>query len=74
MDPRFGEIVRAAVRDAKARNGLLWADGIADRIATATPLTVHRHEIAEQLTLEAIRTGAAVVMAQRAHPVAKTSC
>jgi len=63
MDARFADIVRAAVRQSRSRNGLLWADALAERIVSATPLKVEKSDIAEQLTMEAMRTGAAVVMA-----------
>jgi hypothetical protein len=73
MHPLFTEIVRAAVRHSKARNGVLWADALAGRIATATPLHVNKDELAEQLTLEAIRAGGAVVVARTASAPAKNA-
>ena len=63
MDARFADIVRVAVRQSRSRNGLLWAEALAERIVSATPLKVDKRDIAEQLTMEAMRTGAAVVLA-----------
>jgi hypothetical protein len=55
----------AAVSSAKRRQGLLWAEALADRIAGATPLEVDRGELAARLTLEAARQGVPVTLARR---------
>jgi len=66
MDPRFQAFMEAAVKRAKAERNLLWADEVAQRIASSTPLRVDTAEIREQLTHEAVRAGVAVTVT-RAH-------
>jgi len=63
MDKTFQSVVVAAVRQAKARTSLLWADKLAEQLADATPLDVDRVELGERLTREAIRQGIPVVVA-----------
>ncbi len=63
MDKTFQSVIVAAVRQAKGRTSLLWADRLADRIADSTPLHVNRSEIGERVTAEAIRQGIPVVVA-----------
>lgn len=62
MNMNIDPIVTAAVQQARDANSLLWADELADRIADSTPLPLEASEIAEQITREAIREGAAVLM------------
>ena len=64
MDPRFQAIIEAAVEQAKSESNLLWADEMAKRIASSTPLKVEAADIAEQLTKEAVRAGVAVTVAR----------
>ena len=67
MDPRFQAIIEAAVEQAKSESNLLWADEMAKRIASSTPLKVEAADIAEQLTKEAVRAGVAVTVARSSH-------
>ena len=62
---RFQSIITVAVRHAKARQTLLWADRMAERIANSTPLDVDRAALGERLTAEAVRQGVAVTVARR---------
>lgn len=62
MDTNIDTIVSAAVHQAKEQNRLLWADELANSIVESTPLPLVTNEVAEQITFEAIRQGAAVLM------------
>jgi hypothetical protein len=64
MDQRFEAFIEAAILQAKAAQSLLWADEIAERIASSTPLSVHARDISEQIAREAARLGVAVTVAQ----------
>ncbi len=64
MDQRFQAFIEAAIQQAKAAQSLLWADEIAERIASSTPLSVHAPDISEQIAREAVRMGVAVTVAQ----------
>jgi hypothetical protein len=64
MDPRFQAFIEAAVERAKAESNLLWADDLAQRIASSTPLPVEASVLAEQLTYEAVRAGVAVTVSR----------
>jgi hypothetical protein len=64
MDLRFQAFIEAAVQQAKAAESLLWADEIAERIASSTPLSVRATEISEQIAREAARVGVAVTVAR----------
>ncbi len=55
MDQRFQAFIEAAVQQAKAAQSLLWADEIAERIVSSTPLSVHAADISEQIAREAAR-------------------
>lgn len=66
MDSRFQSIIEAAVRQAKARESLLWADEFARRIVSYTPLAVDPTDLSEQITQEAVRAGVAVTVQRRA--------
>lgn len=69
MDPRFQAIIKAAVQSAKVQKNLIWAEDLARRIASSTPLPVEAADIAEQLTVEAVRAGVAVTVGlQRISP------
>jgi len=63
MDERFEAFIVAAVQQAKAAQSLLWADDIAERIASSTPLLVHTADISAQIAREAARLGVAVSVA-----------
>ena len=67
---RFQAIITAAVRHAKARRSLLWADRVAERIADSTPLHVDLDALGEQLTAEAVRQGVPVTVARQINSVA----
>jgi hypothetical protein len=62
MDQRFEAIIEAAVQHAGAEGNLLWAEDVARRIASSTPLRVSAEEITEQLTAAAARAGVAVTV------------
>jgi hypothetical protein len=64
MDQRFQAFIEAAILQAKAAQSLLWADEIAQRIASSTPLSVRATDISEQIAREAARMGVAVTVAQ----------
>ncbi len=64
MDPRFQAFIEAAVQQAKAAQALLWADDIAERIASSTPLSVRAADISAQIAREAARMGVAVTVEQ----------
>jgi hypothetical protein len=64
MDQRFQAFIEAAVQQAKAAESLLWADEIAMRIVSSTPLSVHAADISVQIAREAARVGVAVTVAQ----------
>ena len=67
MDPRFQAFMEAAVRRAKSERNMLWAEEMAHRIASSTPLRVNTAEITEQLTSEAVRAGVAVTVSRASH-------
>jgi type IV pilus biogenesis protein CpaD/CtpE len=67
MDPRFQSFIEAAVQRARAESKLLWADEIAVRIVSSSPLSVNASDIAEQLRHEAVRAGVPVTVT-RSHP------
>ena len=65
MDMRFQAIIEAAVQQAKAEQSLLWAEEIAERIVSSTPLVgaLRRHLRADLPRGGA--TGRAVTVMQR---------
>lgn len=65
MDMRFQAIIEAAVQQAKAGQSLLWADEVAERIASSTPLKVRAADISEQISRVAAGAGVAVTVAER---------
>ena len=65
MDMRFQAIIEAAVQQAKAEQSLLWADEVAARIASSTPLDVRAADISEQIAHAAARAGVAVTVIGR---------
>ena len=74
MDPRFQAFIEVAVQQAKAAQSLLWADDIAERIVSSTPLSVHAADISEQIAREAARMGVAVTVAQRQRAARRDRC
>ncbi len=64
MDIRFQSFIEAAVQRAKEAESLLWADEVAERIVSSTPLSVHIADISAQIAREAARLGVAVTVAQ----------
>jgi hypothetical protein len=74
MDKRFQAIIEAAVRQAKTEQSLLWADEVAERIASSTPLTVRAADISEQISRVAARAGVAVTVAERRKAVSRSGC
>jgi hypothetical protein len=74
MDQRFQAFIEAAVQQAKAAQALLWADEIAERIASSTPLSVRAADIAEQIAREAARLGVAVTVAQSQRAAKRDRC
>ena len=71
MDMRFQAIIEAAVQQAKAEETLLWADVVASRIASSTPLDVRAADISEQIAHAAARAGVAVTVLARSAGVVK---
>jgi hypothetical protein len=65
MDPRFEAFIAAAVQQAKAAESLIWADQVAERIVSSTPLSVHVADISAQIAHEAARMGVAVTVAAK---------
>ena len=65
MDLRFQAIIEAAVQRAKAEQSLLWADEVAERIASSTPLDVRAADISEQIAHAAARAGVPVTVIAR---------
>jgi hypothetical protein len=65
VDMRFQAIIEAAVRQAKARQSLLWADEFAARIVSSTPLDVRAADISEQISPVAAGEGVAVTVMSR---------
>jgi hypothetical protein len=65
MDLRFQAIIEAAVQQAKAEQSLLWADEVAERIASSTPLDVRAADISEQIARTAARAGVPVTVIAR---------
>lgn len=63
MDKTFHSIIVAAVRLARSKASLLWADQLAARLADATPLSMDLSELGERITTEAIKQGVPVVIA-----------
>ena len=63
MDDTFQEVIVTAVRQAKGRISLLWADRLAQKIADASVIPLDRSEIGHRLTREAIKQGIPVVVA-----------
>jgi len=74
MDERFQAIIEAAVKQAKADQSLLWADEVAERIASSTPLSVRAADISEQITRVAAQNGVAVTVAERRRASARDCC
>jgi hypothetical protein len=65
MDMRFQAIIEAAVKQAKVEQSLLWADVVAERIASSTPLKVRAADISEQISVVAARAGVPVTVMER---------
>ena len=65
MDMRFQAIIEAAVKQAKVQQSLLWADVVAERIASSTPLKVRAADISEQISVVAARAGVPVTVMER---------
>jgi hypothetical protein len=65
MDMRFQAIIEAAVKQAKVEQSLLWADVVAERIASSTPLKVRAADISAQISLVAARAGVPVTVMER---------
>ena len=65
MDMRFQAIIEAAVEQAKAEQSLLWADEVAERIASSTPLTVRAADISEQISDASRRAAGVAVTVQQ---------
>ncbi len=74
MDQRFQAFIEAAILQAKAAQSLLWADEIAERIASSTPLSVHAADISVQIAREAARMGVAVTVTQSRKAAQRDSC
>lgn len=75
MDSRFQSFIKAAVEQARADRKLLWADEMAFRIVSSSPLAVDASDIAEQLRNEAVRVGVAVTIARNeANGAAQSTC
>ncbi len=60
MSTQFQSIIEAGVQHAKSRQGVIWADAFARRIASSTPLSVREAEISRLIALEAARAGVAI--------------
>jgi hypothetical protein len=69
MDMRFQAIIEAAVQQAKVEQRLLWADEVAKRIASSTPLDVRAADISEQISHVAAKAGVPVTVAGRQEQV-----
>ncbi len=74
MDQQFQAIIEAAVQQAKLAESLLWADDIAERIVSYTPLSVRVADISEQLSREAARMGVAVTVTERRRALRQEGC
>jgi hypothetical protein len=74
MDMRFQAIIEAAVQQAKVEQSLLWADEVAERIASSTPLKVRAADISEQISLVAARAGVPVTVIERQRVVPQSCC
>jgi hypothetical protein len=70
MDMRFQAIIEAAVQQAKVDQSLLWADEVAERIASSTPLMVRAADLSEQISRAAAAAGVAVTVAERTRTAA----
>jgi hypothetical protein len=69
VDMRFQAIIEAAVRQAKARQTLLWADEFAAKIVSFTPLDVRAADISEQISQVAAGEGVPVTIIGRSAAV-----
>jgi hypothetical protein len=65
MDNHFDAFIDAAVERAKSEQSLLWADEVAERIVSSTPLTVRASDISEKISRAAARAGVAVTVTRR---------
>ena len=74
MDMRFQAIIEAAVKQAKVEQSLLWADVVAERIASSTPLKVRAADISEQISLVAARAGVPVTVMERQRALRSDCC
>ena len=74
MDMRFQAIIEAAVKQAKVQQSLLWADVVAERIASSTPLKVRAADISEQISLVAARAGVPVTVMERQRALRGDCC
>jgi len=74
MDMRFQAFIEAAVRQAKAEQSLLWADLVAERIASSTPLKVRRADISDQISRVAAQAGVAVTVSERRDQAVTCGC
>jgi hypothetical protein len=74
MDLRFQAIIEAAVQQAKVEQSLLWADEVAERIVSSTPLTVHTADISEQISRAAARAGVPVTVIERRKAAFRDDC
>jgi hypothetical protein len=74
MDLRFQAFIEAAVQQAKAAESLLWAEEIAERIASSTPLSVRLSDISAQIAREAARMGVAVTVAPSGKAAKRERC
>jgi hypothetical protein len=74
MDMRFQAIIEAAVKQAKVEQSLLWADVVAERIASSTPLKVRAADISEQISLVAARAGVPVTVMERQRVLGSDCC
>ena len=74
MDMRFQAIIEAAVKQAKVEQSLLWADVVAERIASSTPLKVRAADISEQISLVAARAGVPVTVMERQRALGSDCC
>ncbi len=74
MDQWFEAFIEAAILQAKAAQSLLWADEIAERIVSSTPLSVHAPDISEQIARKAARLGVAVTVTQSRKAAKRDTC
>ena len=74
MDMRFQAIIEAAVKQAKVEQSLLWADVVAERIASSTPLKVRAADISEQISVVAARAGVPVTVMERQRAFRSDCC